>query len=230
MRRGPRGSCSTGVPMVCTQSLPGRGSCSRSRNTITAGAEVDLAPIIDETSGQICDFINAPTRFAVACGREALSGWRPRRMRLRSCAAALHFIAYRPIRMDALLRGDEAARDRIPCTGGVRNPRRPAGLSCCACGRPGVAHVLQRLDRRIRQTQPATPMHVEGERLVVTPDPFAGHQFSIEIQARELTDPSFTLASDAARAYRPRRLSRYRGTCRRSFTGRSGRSGSNPSP
>ena len=48
---------------------------------------------------------------------------------------------------------------------------------------------------------PGYVIRLQGERLVVTPDPFEGRDLPIEITARALPRRAFTSAADAAEAF-----------------------------
>ncbi len=167
--------------------------------------EVDSVPIVDETTGRICDFINAPA--------EARRSVWPRGVeRLAPTPYAAALVAHHALHVYRRYRPDrewtrffvtmEAARNRYLAQ--VASVTLDGLLQDYLFVRAGDLASLTFCNKWTDDQTDAAgyAMHVEGERLIVTPDPFAGHAFSIQIQARELPDQSFVSASEASRAYK----------------------------
>ncbi len=166
--------------------------------------DVDRAPLVDATTGALLDFITAPetirraiwphgvarlahTPYAAALvAQHALHIYR----RNRDAAAWHSFFdemealraqflrAAAPATLDALLHDYRWVR-----TGDV--------LSLAFCN--GWTEV--QTDERGRSAQ------LIGERLVVTPDPFAGERVPLAIAGREMSDTPFASEADARAAY-----------------------------
>jgi Protein of unknown function (DUF3891) len=166
--------------------------------------EVDAAPIIDDATGRVCDFINAPGEIRRGVWPRAVE-------RLAPTPYAAALVAHHAQHVYRRYRSNrewtpffvrmEAARNQ--CLAQVASVSLEDLLRDYLFVRAGDLASLTFCNAWTDDQADAAgyAMHVEGERLVVTPDPFSGDHFSIGIQARELSDQSFASASDAARAY-----------------------------
>ena len=166
--------------------------------------EVDAAPIVDGTSGRLLDFITV----ADAVRRDV---WPRAVERLAAAPYAAALVAqhalhvYRRYLPDpewtSFFNGMEALRDRN------LHAAQPVALDDLRHDYVFVrAGDLASLTFCSAWTDDQTDasgyvIRMEGERLVVTPDPFAGREWPIDITARELPNRSFSSDPDAARAY-----------------------------
>jgi hypothetical protein len=166
--------------------------------------EVDSAPVVDLATGRILDFVSAPDAV-----RRGVWPRGVRRLSNRPYAAAL--VAQHAMQVYARYRGQpdwhpffaemEAARDshlRQVATATLSElindyffVRIGDLLSLTFCN--GWTE---------RQTDVSGYLvHLIGTRLSVTPDPFDGHEVSLEVSARRLSNAAFTLASEARHAF-----------------------------
>ena len=167
-------------------------------------AEVDAAPIVDPSTGRILDFVNVPDDVRRNVWPRGIS-----RLAATPYAAALvaqHALhIYRRYRTSvewtAFFASMETARDR------------------CLLETPSVTlDDLLRDYRFVRVGDLASltfcngwaelptdecgyAMRLDGERLVITPDPFEGASVPIAVAARELPDRAFASAADARKAF-----------------------------
>jgi hypothetical protein len=165
--------------------------------------EVDRTPIVDETTGQLCDFMTAP--------HEVRTGVWPRGVeRLRETPYVAALVAAHAIYVYDRYREDAPwlpfftemirARDRHLAASSIdpdvlqqdyRFLRLGDLLSltfCNAWPEPQADAFGYRL-------------RFDGTRLSVTPDPFAGREVAMEITARRLPRRTFSSAADAAQAW-----------------------------
>jgi Protein of unknown function (DUF3891) len=177
--------------------------------------EPDAAPIVDEATGRILDFVSAPDAVRRAVWPRGVE-----RLAATPYAAALvaqhSLYIYRRYRTDpawaAFFADMEATRDRH-LQGAA--PRTLADLS--------ADYFFVRLGDLASLTfcnawnDPQTDesgyvVRVDRDRLIVAPDPFAGREVSIEIDGREFPERPFHSAADAASAFAAARTVTVRGT------------------
>jgi hypothetical protein len=166
--------------------------------------EEDAAPLVDEATGRILDFMNAPDGVRQAIwprGVERLSSV-PYAAALVAQHALSVYEHYRPIpawrpffecmesaRDDALRRAaPRAIEDLIGDYFFVRMGDLVSLTFCNAWKEP------QRLDEY--------ELHLEGPRLTIRPDPFDGREVPLSIRARQLPDRHYMSAADAGAAFR----------------------------
>jgi hypothetical protein len=166
--------------------------------------EPDGAPIVDPATGRILDFVSAPDAVRRAVWPRGVD-------RLRAAPYAAALVAQHALYIYRRYRSEpdwapffaemEAARDRH-----LRRaaPRTLSDLS--------GDYFFVRLGDLLSLTfcnawsAPQTDesgyvVRVDRDRLIVTPDPFAGNELQIEIDGRELPDRPFASASDAETAF-----------------------------
>ena len=166
--------------------------------------EVDAAPIVDPATGGIRDFITAPDEVRRSVWPRGIE-----RLAATPYAAALvaqHALyIYRRYRSDpawgSFFADVEALRDR-------HLQSQPSAtlddlLSDYPMVRAGdLASLAFCNGWTDDQTDaPGYVIRLQGERLVVTPDPFEGRDLPIEITARALPRRAFASAADAAEAF-----------------------------
>jgi hypothetical protein len=166
--------------------------------------EVDAAPVVDVVTGRILDFICAPDPVRRAVWPRGVE-------RLATTPYAAALVAHHAVHIYRRYRSDphwapfftdmEAARDRHLHAAAPLTPddllreyfflRVGDLISLTFCN--GWTDV---------QTDDAGyAIHLEGARLTITPDPFAGRQVSLEIAARELPNRPFRSPSEAQQMF-----------------------------
>jgi hypothetical protein len=165
--------------------------------------EVDAVPMVDEASGRVLDFVNAPDEV-----RRAI--WPRGVERLAATPYAAALVAQHAVHIYRRYRDDphwasffatmEAARDRH--------------LHAASVAIEDLLHEYFFL--RIADLASLTfcnawtdtqtddsgyTVHLDGVRLVVTPDPFDGGEIELEITGRELPAGPFLSAADVQRAW-----------------------------
>ncbi|MCA1562503.1 MAG: DUF3891 family protein [Acidobacteria bacterium] len=168
--------------------------------------EADVAPVVDDVTGRVLDFVSAPDDVRRAVWPRGVE-----RLAARPYAAALvahHALhVYRRHRSDShwapFFTDMEAARDRhlhtaAPLT--LDDLLRDyfflrigdlASLTFCN----GWTEI------QTDDTGSGYAMRFDGTRLTITPDPFEGREVLLEITARELRTRPFRSASEAQHAF-----------------------------
>lgn len=166
--------------------------------------EVDATPIVDVETGRILDFVNAPAdirRGVWPRGVERLSG--------TPYAAAL--VAQHAVHIYRRFRADpdwtpffgmmEAARDQhLRAVGTLTFDELLGDYSFLRLGDLASLTFCNGWTE-VQEDDFGFAMRLDGACLVISPDPFAGRNVSIEVSARELPDRSFQSASDAEEAW-----------------------------
>jgi hypothetical protein len=165
--------------------------------------EVDEAPLIDESSGRILDFVSAPDLLRQAVWPRGIA-----RLADTSYSAALvaqhaiHVYSRYRQRPDwsAFFADMEALRDAQLAQAHETNldellrdyqaVRLGDLISLVFCN--GWTDPQREGNYEIR---------LDGDRVLVTPDPFGGRSIDIEVEGRELPDRPFASAADAQRAF-----------------------------
>jgi hypothetical protein len=166
--------------------------------------EVDSAPLVDESSGQLLDFINAPA----VVRREV---WPRAVNRLASAPYAAALVAQHAVHVYRRFRPDrewapffltmEAARDRYLQLAGSPPPEdlhRDYALV-----RIGDLASLTFCNgwTDVQSDESVYAVRLDGTRLVITPDPFERAVVPIQIAARALPDQPFRSTSEAHAAF-----------------------------
>lgn len=166
--------------------------------------EVDSAPLVDQASGQLLDFITAPA----AVRREV---WPRGVNRLAATPYAAALVAQHAVHLYHRFRAErawapfflamEAARDRYLQLTGSASPedlRRDYALV-----RIGDLASLTFCNgwTDVHSDESDYAARLEGMRLIITPDPFEGGAVPIEVIARELPDHPFGSTAEARRAF-----------------------------
>lgn len=176
--------------------------------------EPDAAPIVDERTGRILDFVSAPDDVRRRVWPRGVD-----RLAASPYAAALvaaHAIyIYRRYRTHDdwtdFFTEMEALRDRH-----LRNaaPRTPADLAddYFFVRMGDLASLTFCNDWRDPQThESGYVVRLEGEQLIITPDPFDGHDVPFAIDGRLMPNRTFSSAADARAAYENARIVSVRG-------------------
>jgi hypothetical protein len=172
--------------------------------------EVDRFPVVSEADGRILDFVHAPD--------EIRQGVWPRGVeRLADTPYTAALVAQHAVHVYARYR-DRADWSRF--FSGMESLRgshlaRAAGASLDDLLRDYtpvrigdlISLVFCNLWREPQQ-EGGYAIALDGDRVVVTPDPFGGRRVPFEIEARELPDQAFTSGAEARDAFdaAPRRL------------------------
>jgi hypothetical protein len=169
--------------------------------------EPDAAPIVDESSGRILDFISAPEHVRQGIWPRGIA-----RLAANSWAAALvaqHALTiYERFRIDPAwatffqeierLRDEHLGRSALDFDT-LRHDYLYvqlgdlASLTFC-----NMWAEKQRLEGHT--------VHMDGTQLTIEPDPFDGRDVAIEIPARELTNRAYGTQSDALEAFAAARV------------------------
>jgi hypothetical protein len=166
--------------------------------------EVDATPIVDSATGELLDFIHAPDEVRRSVWPRGIDRLAATPYAAGLVAAhALHI--YRRYRSNAewapFFTSIEALRDRHL----AREPSATLDdlLRDYRFVRAGDLASLAFCNGWTDDQTDASGyiIRMDEERLLVTPDPFAGLELPIEIAARKLPQRSFESADDAARAY-----------------------------
>lgn len=165
--------------------------------------EIDRAPVVDESSGRILDFVTAP---------EALrqSVWPRGIARLAATPYAAALVAQHALVIYDQHRGEAAWREFFAGLEAARDTHLRAAA-------PLTARDLDRDYFFVRMGDLLSLMFCagwteakgygsyevgwDGARLTVSPDPFAGREVPLAVTARRLPDRRFTSATDAAAEY-----------------------------
>jgi hypothetical protein len=165
--------------------------------------EVDRAPLVEESSGRILDFVSAPDHLRQGVwprGVERLAEF-PYTAALVAQHAVHVYSRYRGRpEWNAFFAGMEARRDQ--------HLARARGVSFDELLRdyePVRLGDLLSLVFCNTWTEPQSEgkytIRLEGDGVLVTPDPFGGRIIPMEVPARELPDRPFTSAVDAQQAF-----------------------------
>jgi hypothetical protein len=168
--------------------------------------EVDASPLVDETTGQILDFVTAPVWV-----RQGIWPRGVERLAADPWAAAL--VAEHAIVIYARFAGDA---EWAAFFGTMRAARarhlREAGLTEGDLARDyfflriaDLASLAFCNGWTEEQRHEAYAIRLDGSRLLITPDPFGGRAIAIDVPARELPNRPAWSGRDAARAFREAR-------------------------
>jgi hypothetical protein len=172
--------------------------------------EVDASPIVDQSTGRILDFVHAPDHVRQGVWPRGVD-----RLAAAPYAAALvaqhalHiYVRYRPRPgWAAFFTAMQSLRDRYLAA--VTDAGIESLLRDYAFVRLGdLASLIFCNGWKDALSESGTTVQLKREQLVITPDPFDGQSFPIEIPAIELPDRPFPSAADAQRAMTaaPRRV------------------------
>jgi len=164
--------------------------------------EVDAAPIVD-SAGCILDFVSAPDHVR--------RGVWPRGVkRLEAAPHAAALVAQHAIHVYRRYRGDPDWAPFFTELEGIRDRH----LEVASVARDDLLreYFYLRIGDLLSLTfcngwietqrdESGYAVRLDGDRLLITPDPFEGREIAIEITARELPLQPYSSASDAAAAY-----------------------------
>lgn len=164
--------------------------------------EADAAPIVDSSSGQILDFVRAPDSVRQGVWPRAVE--RLAAVPYSAALVAQHALhVYRRYRADpawrAFFAGLEAARERhLGMLPAMTLHQLEADYPFLRLGDLISLGFCNGWDEP--QEQAGYTVRVDGARVLVAPDPFAGRSVAIEVTALELPDRPFSSTADAVEA------------------------------
>jgi Protein of unknown function (DUF3891) len=178
--------------------------------------EVDTAPIVDEKTGHILDFVTAPDEI-----RQSI--WPRGVKRLAGTPYAAALVAQHALHVYRRHRGDAGWAPFFSELEATRNQHlravKSVSLDDLLCD-----YVFVRIGdlvsltfcngwNEVQTDDGGYAIRLDGERLRVTPDPFEGRQIAIDVRAREIPNGPFQSAPDAKRAFDAARQIALTGIC-----------------
>jgi hypothetical protein len=167
--------------------------------------EVDVAPLLDDSTGRILDFVEAPAPIRRAVWPRAVE-----RLRTTPYAAALvaqHALhVYRRYRTDPewgeFFTGLEADRDRRLRDAAVALDDLLREYAFLRIGDLASLTLCNGwTEEQVDDAGSGYHIRLLGNRLTIQPDPFEGREVRLEIAARELPNRAFRSAADAHEAF-----------------------------
>jgi hypothetical protein len=181
--------------------------------------EVDAAPLVDEATGRLLDFLAAPPDVRRAVWPRGVS--RLDGMPYAAALVAQHALhIHRRFRDEAswagFFRDMETAREHHLAAAGLRNrdDLRRDYLFVRIGDLASLAFCNAWTEPQTDDSGSGYGMHLEGDVLVVNPDPFEGREVKLEVPARVMPARSYRSADDARAAYAAAPAVTIRGTAR----------------
>ena len=190
----------------------------------------DAAPSVDPSSGRPWDFISIPVARRHAVWHRALAALAPRSTYAAALVAQHALTAYRRFQHDpewtAFFSAMEQARDHWygaetrpdGSSGGTLDPQgtdRLQFLSDYGTLRLGdVASLVICNGWTGPHEQEATHLRLEGDTLVITPDPFGGRVIDLDVPARRIAARRYVSDDDLRAAWAAAPIEAFRATMR----------------
>jgi uncharacterized protein DUF3891 len=169
-------------------------------------SDVDAAPLVDEQTGDVVDFVAAPAEI-----RRAL--WPRGADRLASTPYAAALVAQHAVHVYRRYRGNpdwaqfflemESRRDRYRDRAAVTPDDLMREYFFLRIGDlASLTFCNGWTDPQVDDSGSGYTVRLDGPRLTIAPDPFGGHEVRLEIAARELPRRAFRSAAEAREAFR----------------------------